>query len=290
MANFQILPNNIWVEAHSNESYKAYALGLGIDLGVRILAGYTYKDINSNIINTPYDTLNLKARVNAKDFGFLVNFHVSRLLNFHPKQISSSNVYLYPDLEFSIGYSKANISDSVKYSNSNYHDPLSRIQRAGYGLTAGFDVIINDFKIRAFNLSFTAMADDDLIKSSPNYRWSYSNSSDLNIWKHILLIRGDDKVVAHAGTKLEFYEFFAYSFGHFDGRGFFMRKTNGIELKSDGLFKTLNLFFDESVIRFFNNHLKVIYYNTNFFVGSGFETKMEGIAIHLINLNKLFKN
>ena len=44
--------------------------------------------------------------------------------------------------------------------------------------------------------------------------------SDLQFWKNIIEIEGTQKIVSHAGTKVEFVESVSLYFGHFSGRGF----------------------------------------------------------------------
>lgn len=89
---------------------------------------------------------------------------------------------------------------------------------------------------------------------------------------------------------MEFIEFFAYYFGHFQGRGFpDGRETNGYELRAKGIFKLWALWTDDPITDFLRDHFDIIYYNTNYFTNSFLETHMTGLAFYFHNLNEFFK-
>jgi hypothetical protein len=164
------------------------------------------------------------------------------------------------------------------------------MDRLGYGINTGFDLISDNFRINAFNLSFTVEADDILIKrDSTGYEYQ-STLSDLKFWKNIVQIEGDEKIVSHAGTKLDFVETVSLYFGHFSGRGFFdQRKTHGFELRTKGLLKLIALWAKDPITDFLRDHFDIRYYNTNYYDLSEFETKMTGLAFYVHNLNELFE-
>jgi hypothetical protein len=202
--------------------------------------------------------------------------------------VVSDELTAFPTFNFSLGYSKSNIGDSIYYFEPSQSDPLPRIERIGYGISAGFDLAANDLRFNAFNLSFTVEADNMLIsrRGIPSNQWEYQD--DLDFWENVILIKGNDKIVSHAGTKLDFGETFSYSFGHFSGRGFDSRKANGYELKLKGLLKAVAYWVNHPVTDFLRDHFDVRYYNTNFFADHEFETKMTGLAFYVHNLNDLF--
>ena len=159
----------------------------------------------------------------------------------------------------------------------------------GYGISAGFDLISDNFRINAFNLSFTVEADDILISRDSTGSEYQPTLSDLKFWKNIVEIEGDDKIVSHAGTKLEFVESVALYFGHFSGRGFYSESANGYELRAKGLFKLSALWAKNPITDFLRDHIDIIYYNTNYFEYDVTETKMTGLAFYVHNLNELFE-
>ncbi len=119
------------------------------------------------------------------------------------------------------------------------------------GLSTGFDLVSDNFRINAFNLSFTVEADDILIKRDSTGSEYQSTLSDLDFSKNIIQIEGDEKIVSHAGTKLEFVETVSLNFGHFSGRGYpDARETNGYEIRAKGFLKLCALWAKASHNRF----------------------------------------
>lgn len=103
------------------------------------------------------------------------------------------------------------------------------------------------------------------------------------------MIEGDEKIVSHAGTKLDFVETVSLYFGHFSGRGFYSAKTSGYELRAKGLLKLYALWAKDPITDFLCDHIDVRYYNTNFFDEGWNETRMTGLALYVHNLNELFE-
>ena len=164
------------------------------------------------------------------------------------------------------------------------------MDRIGYGISTGLDLISNNFRINAFNISFTVEADDILVSRDTTGHSEYQSTlSDLQFWKNIIEIEGTQKIVSHAGTKVEFVESVSLYFGHFSGRGYYSEKTNGYELRARGLIKLCALWAKDPVTDFLRDHIDIIYYNTNFFEYDYAETKMTGLAIYFQGLNKLFE-
>lgn len=270
--------------------YNAYSFGIGLDYLIQLSVGYTFKDITSILTDRPIGTDSgaVKAETSVYDYGILLNVPVLKIIDDKMNIVLSDELTAYPTFNFSLGYSKSNIGDLIYYIDPNQSDPLPRIKRIGYGISAGFDLAADNLRFNALNLSFTVEADDILISRSgmPSSHWEYQD--DLDIWENVILIKGNNKIVSHAGTKLDFAETFSYSFGHFSGRGFDSRKTNGYELKLKGLLTVAAHWANHPVTNFLRDHLDVRYYNTNFFAGHELETKMTGLALYIQNLHLIF--
>lgn len=270
--------------------YNAYSFGVGIDYIFQINFGFNIKQVTSFAVDAPTneDTLDVKAKTTVKDYGILINIPIIRLIDDKMNIQLSEKLFAYPSFNFSFGYSKSNIGDRIYYIDPKQSDPLPRIERLGYGISAGIDLVTEDLRLNAFNLFFTVEADDILISRrgfSPPI-WEYQD--DLNFWDNVILIKGNDKIVSHVGTKLYFFETFAYSFGHFSGRGFDLRKTNGYELNSKGILKQLSSWLNHPYVDFLKEHFEIRYYNTIFFAGDELQTKMKSVSLHLTNIHKLF--
>jgi hypothetical protein len=269
--------------------YNAYSFGLGVDYFVQLSIGYTIKDVTSELGYLPGEEDSEKAETTVNDFGILLNVPVLKLIDDKMRAQLDENLFAAPTFNFSMGYSKSNIGDEISYIDAAQADPLPRTDRLGYGISTGFDLVSDDFRINAFNLSFTVEADDILIKrDSAGYEYQ-STLSDLKFWKNIAEIEGDDKIVSRTGTKLEFVESVSLYFGHFSGRGYDQRKTNGYEFRAKGLLKLCALWAKHPITDFLRDHFDLRYYNTNFFADHELETKMTGIAFYVHNLNELFE-
>ena len=276
------------------DHYNAYSIGLCVDYFVQLSAGYTIKDVTSiqgDFIMPPLQN-GTTAKTTVNDFGVLLNVPVIRLIDDKYQVKLDDNLFAVPTFNFSLGYSKSNIGDEIYYIDPDQADPLPRTDRTGFGISTGFDLVTDDFSINAFNLSFTVEADDILIDrvAIGSANWEYQSTlSDLKFWKNVVQIEGDEKIVSRAGTKLNFFEIFSYYFGHFSGRGFDQRETNGYEIRAKGLFKLWALWARDPITDFFRDHFDIRYYNTNYFANHDFETKMTGLAFYIQRLNELFE-
>jgi hypothetical protein len=274
----------------ATDQYNAYSFALGAEYYVQLSIGYTIKDITSILSDRPAGEEEGygKAETTVNDFGILLNVPVIRLIDEKMLLPLDNNLYGKPTFNFSLGYSKSNIGDEIYYIDPAQADPLPRTDRTGYGFSAGFELISNDFRMNIFNLSFTSEAEDILI-TRDSTGWEYQSTlSDLKFWKNVINIEGDKNIVSHTGTKLEFVETVSLYFGHFSGRGFDQRKTNGYEFRAKGLLKLYALWAKDPIADFIRDHIDIRYYNTDFFDGSSLETKMTGLAFYIQRLNELF--
>lgn len=273
------------------DSYNAYSFGLGVDYLVQLSIGYTIKDVNSFLadFSPSPDSGEVRAETTVNDFGILLNIPVLKLIDDKMQVQVDENLFAKPTFNFSLGYSKSNIGDSISYIDPAQSDPLPRVERIGYGIATGFNLVTEDFSINAFNLSFTVEAEDILVSRSSTNQTHWEYQDDLDFWKNIVQIEGDGKIVSRTGTKLEFAETFTYNFGHFSGKGYGQRKTNGYEVRFKGFLKVAALWAKHPVTDFLRDHFDIRYYNTNYFADHEFETKMTGLAFYVHNLNELFE-
>ncbi|HCY76979.1 MAG TPA: hypothetical protein DHV28_13745 [Ignavibacteriales bacterium] len=277
---------------YSLDYYNAYSLGIGIDYYVQLNAGITYKDITSILSDRPAGEEEAYGswKGTAFDFGLLINVPVLKLIHEQMQIEFENDMLLKPDFNFSVGYSKSNLGDEVYYIDKNQADPLPRMDRIGYGISTGADVLDADFKLNVLNVALTVEAEDILIDRD-TIDWDYQSTlSDLKPWKNLINIEGTDKIVSHIGLKLDLFETLSLSTGHFSGRGFTDKvpETSGFELRAKGLFKLWALWAKESFTDFLRDHIDIRYYNTNYFSGDWRETKMTGLALYVHNLNSLF--
>lgn len=276
----------------SKDYYHAYSLGFGIDYYAQFNAGFTFKSVTSILSDQPIGEEQGRgtAEPNVVDFGLLINIPVFKLIDEDLAIELEGDMLLKPDFNFSIGYSKSNIGDEVYYIDPSQADPLPRMDRIGYGISTGFDLLGDNFQMKVLNFALTVEADDILIDRDST-GWDYQSTlSDLKPWKNLINIEGTDKIVSHIGLKLDLFETLSLSTGHFSGRGFMdVRETSGYELKAKGIFKLWALWAKDPFTDFLRDHIDIRYYNTNFFDNHEWaETKMTGLALYVHNLNSLF--
>lgn len=279
---------------HSKDYYHAYSLGFGIDYYVQLNAGITYKSITSILagagnIGVEPGVGDGKAEPNVVDFGLLINVPVLKLIDENLKVELENDMLLKPDFNFSIGYSKSNIGDEVYYIDPAQADPLPRVDRLGYGISTGFDLLGDNFQMEVLNFSLTVEAEDILIDRDST-GWDYQSTlSDLQFVKNLINVEGTEEIVSHIGLKIDLFETVSFSTGHFSGRGFMdVAETGGYELRAKGLFKLWALWAKEPFTDFLRDHIDIRYYNTNYFADDWRETKMTGLALYVHNLNSLF--
>jgi hypothetical protein len=275
----------------SKDYYNAYSLGVGIDYYAQFNAGFTFKSVTSILSAQPIgeEQGSGTAKPNVVDFGLLINVPVFKLINEDMLIKLEGDMQLKPDFNFSVGYSKSNIGDEVYYIDPAQADPLPRIDRLGYGISTGFDLLSDDFQMRILNFSLTVEADDILIDRDST-GWDYQSTlSDLQFVKNLINIEGTEDIVSHIGLKIDFFETVSFSTGHFSGRGFMdVAETGGYELRAKGIFKLWALWAKDPFTDFLRDHIDIRYYNTNYFDGDWRETKMTGLALYVHNLNSLF--
>jgi hypothetical protein len=275
---------------YSMDYYKAYSVGFGIDYLVQLNGGITFKNITSILSDQPTEPglKEAKAEPNVVDFGLILNIPIFKLIDDNLYIPIENNLKLKPDFNFSIGYSKSNIGDEVYYIDPAQADPLPRMDRLGYGISTGFDLLTDNFQINVLNFSLTVEADDILIDRDIT-GWEYQSTlSDLQFVKNLINIEGTEKIVSHIGLKFDLFETASFSTGHFSGNGYGESKTNGYELRTKGLFKLWALWAQDPITDFLRDHIDIRYYNTNYFADDWRETKMTGLALYVHNLNSLF--
>jgi hypothetical protein len=254
------------------DQYTAWSVGAGVDYYVQFSAGITYKDILS-------DLGQYSAKTNTLDYGFLLNVPVGKLIYSDENFNLLTNVPVIPFLNISFGYALQNIGDEVYYIDPAQKDPLPRTARTGYGISAGMDFKFEHSQLNVFDLSFTVDADDILITRDANGIEYQSGFGDIDYYKHVIEIRGDDKVVTHSGLQFSLLETVILRNGHLSGRGYDTRTTNGLELRAKGLLKLLSRFSGDPTMDFISRHFDLRYYSAEYFSDHQFETDITGFAL-----------
>ena len=267
--------------------YNEYSLGIGIDCFVQLNAGVTYKDITSILSDRPIgeESGYGRAEVSTIDYGFLLNIPIIKLIDDKLSINIIDDIPIKPYLNFSTGYARSNIGDEVYYIDPAQSDPLPRTARLGYGISLGFDFLIDESPFSFIKLDFSVDAEDILIeRASFMYGFKYQNGiGDIDIGRNIIQIKGDDKVVTHSGYRIYLMETLGITNGKFSGRGFDLSTTSGIEIRATGLLKMLGKYSSDKVFEFIANHFDLRYYRTTY-SSNKFDTEMDGIALFISRL------
>jgi hypothetical protein len=247
--------------------YDTYSLGLGYDYYLQFYGGISYKHITS--ILTP----SITGDFNAIDFGFLINVPVLRILN-NELPFLIERIPANPFINLSFGYTRQNLGNEVYYIDRNQTDPLPRMLSLGYGLSIGINVEYNKYPANLIKLEFTSEAQDLLITRDENTGIEYqSGLGDISIGKHIIGIKGDEKVINRSGVKVNLLETISYRTGKYNGRFFDNRKTSGFELRTKGLFLLLSSMLNINMINYLAEHVDIRYNHTTYNYFPHFDTK-----------------
>ncbi len=124
-----------------------------------------------------------------------------------------------------------------------------------------------------------------MIDRKPGESISYQGLlGDINFGKHLIQLKGDDKVVVHKGHAINFAETVTILKGSFNGRGYeYIPKTNGYILSTNGLFKWISSQTENETLKFFTDHLELKYIHSTIFKDSGLDTDFSGVSVSLVN-------
>ena len=248
------------------DSYNAYGIGASINYFVTLALGITFKNINSNLSVSDVEG-KLSLHTNSIDYGFLLIFPVTDL--FDNKIKLSNGTKLIPELNYSIGYSRLNIGNEVYYVDPAQSDPQPLTARLGHTINLNCSYVTDNISLKMIDYNLILEADDILIDRDMNNNLSYQGMlGDIDLGKHLIQLKGDDKVVVHKGNAIQFVETVTILKGSFSGRGYDRTiKTDGLIISSSGLFKWLNTIVENNIVHFVANHIKLEYINSTLFRG-----------------------
>jgi hypothetical protein len=277
-------------EFNSYDSYDAYSLGVGIDYYLLFNFGMSIKPFDSNLSDQPTENeIGIgKVEGTAYDYGAMIITPISKLFFDEMKYKFCETAYLKPTVNFTLGYAITNIGDEDSYIDEAQKDPLSRMGRFGYTFDFGYDVHLNNIEINVFSYSFTAEVEDILIEQNNLHQFIGYQSflGDIDIWDNLVLLNPSDKVTLHKGHTLSLFETLTITSGSMKGRGYRTAVgTSGYGLSSEGILKIVSNTFDNLILKYLAKHFVVEYYDVTLFEGyNGFDTDMQGISLHMKNI------
>jgi len=266
--SFDIIP--------SEDSFDCLSIGACYENILLFNLGLSIKSYSSNLTGySPKD-----AGGTAFDFGAMIIAPFSKLLFNDYRLQLSPKTFLKPKVDLTVGYSLMNIGKKIYYRIPEYPFPIPMTARLGYTLDFGIGLCTRTNEIDLVDYSFTAEAEELLIKTDSlgsDYNFSLGR---FNIGKHLFDLKGDQSVVVHRGDIFKLFETVIIVSGRFEGNGFEVQKTNGYGFSSAGIFKILSSSINSPILNYIADHMVVEYYNTNTYVDSAIETNFQGIVIN----------
>lgn len=262
---------------YSHNSLECFSIGACYENILLFNIGFSLKSYNS----IPYLPQLKGANGTAFDFGAMIITPFSKLLfNDYRLQLSPKS-FLKPKVDITVGYALTNVGKDIYYLNTEYADPISRTARLGYTFDFGIEFTAKTTKIDVIEYSFTAEAQNLLIKNDDYVSGYNSSIGDFNIFKNLIELKGNQYVIVHRGHIFKLFETVIIMSGRFEGQGFNVRATNGFGISSKGIFNLLNLMINKPVFKYISNHFVMEYYNSNTYYGNSvYKANYQGLTIN----------
>jgi len=273
--------NTFGLFSDDEDTYNAFGLGVMLDYYIAVSLGITLKNINSKLGFA-------EASANPIDYGILIEVPVIKLINNDISIPVSSSTSLIPLFNYSIGYSRLNIGDEIYYVDPAQADPLPLYSRLGHSFKFAFDFQMRSLNINLFDYCLILEADDLLVSRSFKQNGVTTNYQgligDIDFGRHLIQLKGDDKVVVHKGHSIKLGETVTLMYGSYSGRSYRPNiKTDGFEISSRGMTKLLNSIMDNNIISYIANHIELKYINSSVFTGSLLETDFSALSVSFFN-------
>jgi len=277
-----------------NDSFESYdkfdnfSFGIGVDYYLRFNLGISYKSFYSQLGNINIGDSKILASTSgsAYDFGAMLTIPISHLLIEKYQYSLNDNASLIPSFNITFGYSLSNYGDEINYGEPAQSDPIPRSARVGYTVDFGVKMKLNKNIVSVAKLSLITEVSDVLIKrgigDNDNLYINYQGFlGDISLFENLILQKGGEDVTIHRGSVFDFLETATLMYGKIDGRGYYNKRTHGLIIRTDGIFKLLLSSIENPNIKFMAEHLSFQYYNVENIVKS----KIEGISLRIKKIN-----
>jgi hypothetical protein len=278
----------------SYDEFHALSLGIGVDYYVKLNLGVSLKSFESKIggrlVNGNIEEYSSEG--NMWDYGILMTLPISDLAynSAYPLMIDEQ-IKLRPILNFSAGYSQNNIGDEIYFVDEAQKDPLTRTARLGYTIELGVKMKIEKTEINLINYSFSAEAEDVLIKAIDQENFTgheyQSGIGDIKFTENLIHLEADEKVRLHRGHILRLFDTFTLTVGRISGRNYeTSQKTDGIGFTTAGLFNLVGSLSNSKALKYIATHFTIEYFDANYevfppnsFLGIG-TVNFDSVSLH----------
>jgi hypothetical protein len=255
----------------AKEHCDSYSFGIGFDYCVRLGIGFNFKNIESHLspVGTEQEEGAGSGSASARDFGLLLEVPIVELFT----DLSGTSLEIaprvFPFLDLSLGYVRANVGDEISYPAAEQADPLPRTAVTGVGLEVGLigKSGESDWKIASFGL--LRQGDDLLVTRNPDGTFEYqSGLGDMRFWNDVVLGNQNSKITMRRGWQLQVAEILYLRGGSVESPGL-SYTTSGYSACLGGLLKLVGLLTpgtesEESWVAFVAHHFDLQFHASTY--------------------------
>ena len=234
--------NGELAESRLLKTYDLYSIGAGILHPFKAGIGLSYKSIvdREECWDCPPGKHLVAARPKAVDIGFLVSVPIRRS-GPEGDRDGVKRPRMLRTTDFSLGAVMSNIGGKVSYEGEDSEYLLPRQATLGYGFRSSLRVVSRQIEISILSLEFAGQASSWLVESSSDGIGHYlSFPGKINLYKHVLLGKGDAFVRCSRGISANVMETVSLGVGEFND-DYGKVATFGLGMSTRGLFKVLTL-------------------------------------------------
>jgi hypothetical protein len=217
------------------EHHDALSAGFGLDLGVRLAIGITFRRIESNLADfgAGQEQGSGSASAWSHDFGLLINVPLIDLVAKKSELITG----IAPLFDLSVGSALTNVGGKMTYIDKAQADPLPRNISVGTTIELGFKFTRTDQKLLSCTWSRQS---DNLLVGRDNLNSFYRGGfGDIDIFKNIVQGKRTETIDLSQGWQIGIAEIVFIRGGSYVGSGNRSFTTEGLGLRLSGFLKLL---------------------------------------------------
>lgn len=244
----------------SKEFVNALSVGAGVDLGIQLNTGLTFKMGESQLAPA----------------GSMIGEHMYRhapirVVDFGVQLAYPTQQYRGVSAELALGYAIRNFGGTLSYrhpdsENPNYGDAYPRTQSLGYSGAIIHSMVTSKGRVNTLRFDASVDVQDLLVEvktpfPSEGRLWNYTGTSgDIRVLDHLIQRKSDDRITIRQGWRIEFFETIRMGKGWMNGPRF------GQGNRSDGFEFDITRLADFALeIR---SPLRVTYSSSNYELGN----------------------
>jgi hypothetical protein len=242
---------------NGEEHNDAFSLGVGLDIGIKLAMGITFRKIESNLADfgAGQEQGSGSASAWSRDYGLLINVPIVDLV----AKKSELMTGITPIFDLSFGTALTNIGHKMIYIDKAQADPLPRNISIGTSIELGFKFTRTDQKLLSFTWSRQS---DNLLVGRDNLESFYRGGfGDIDFFKNLVQGKRTETIDLSQGWQIGIAEIVFIRGGSFVGTGNRSFTTEGLGLRASGFFKLLKDFINikSNELSFIAEHFDIRY-------------------------------